>query len=43
MLVKEAHDWQSRFNARNNTANSENVSWGYLKKNVLGELSGFIL
>lgn len=32
MLVEEAHDWQSCLNARNNMANSENVSWGYLKK-----------
>lgn len=32
MLVEEAHDWQSCFNARNNTANSENVSQGYWKK-----------
>lgn len=32
MLVEEAHDWQSCFNARNNTANSENVSRGYFKR-----------
>lgn len=32
MLVEEAHDWQSCFNARKNTANSENLSQGYWKK-----------
>lgn len=40
MLVEEAHDWQSCFNAKNNTANSEHVSQGYLNKKKIKKHPG---